>query len=257
GKAAEGFYHLDSIRDVSLTFEQPNYWALMTANYASETNIPASLTYEGETFQDVGVRFRGNTSYVQTGNSPKKSFSVEMDFIEEDQVVAGYKNLKFNNAHQDPSFMREVIYGQMARKYIPIAKANYVRLHLNDEDWGIYTNIQSVDKTFLDEWFLSNDGARYRATVENTGTFSGWGDGTAGMNYLGQDTSEYQKYYDLKSNDVVENPWQKLIDAFESLSIASEDNTEEVKATIDVDKALWFLACENIFTDDDSYIKKG
>jgi hypothetical protein len=258
GVAPDGFYHLETIREIRLDFAQPNYWALMTANYASETNIPASLTLEGHTYQNVGVRFRGNTSYTQIGNSQKKSFAVEMDFIEEDQVVAGYKNLKFNNAHQDPSFMREVLYSQMARKYTPIAKANYVRVFLNGEDWGIYTNIQSVDKTFLDEWFMSNDGARYRATVENTGTpFGGWGDGTAGMNYLGQDTAEYQKYYDLKSNDVVENPWQKLIDAFETLSTANSNNTEEVKAAIDVDKALWFLACENIFTDDDSYLMKG
>lgn len=258
GKAAEGFYQLDSIREVRLSFEQPNYWALMTANYASETNIPASLTYEGSTFENVGVRFRGNTSYTQIGNSQKKSFGIEMDFIVDNQVVAGYKNLKFNNAHQDASFMREVLYGHMTRKYMPIAKANYVRLFLNGEDWGLYTNIQSVDKTFLDEWFLSNDGARYRATVENTGLpFGGWGDGTAGMNYLGQDTAEYQKYYDLKSNDVVENPWQKLIDAFLTLSTATADNSEEVKAAIDVDKALWFLACENIFTDDDSYVMKG
>lgn len=258
GVAPEGFYQLETIREVRLDFEQANYWTLLTANYASETNIPASLTYEGASYKNVGVRFRGNTSYTQIGNSQKKSFAVEMDFIEEDQVVAGYKNLKFNNAHQDASFMREVLYGNMARKYTPIAKANYIRLYLNGEDWGIYANVQSVDKTFLDEWFLSNDGARYRATVENTGLpFGGWGDGTAGMNYLGQDTLEYQKYYDLKSNDVVENPWQKLIDAFETLSKANSDNTEEVKAAIDVDKALWFLACENIFTDDDSYLMKG
>ncbi|MBK7426441.1 MAG: CotH kinase family protein [Saprospiraceae bacterium] len=258
GVAPEGFYHLETIREIRLDFEQPNYWALMTANYASETNIPASLTLEGHTYQNVGVRFRGNTSYMQIGNSPKKSFAVEMDFIEEDQVVGGYKNLKFNNAHQDASFMREVMYGHMARKYTPIAKANYVRVYLNGEDWGIYTNIQSVDKTFLDEWFMSNDGARFRATVEETGVpFGGWGDGTAGMNYLGQDTAEYQKYYDLKSNDVVDNPWQKMIDAFETLSRANSTNTDEVKAAIDVDKALWFLACENIFTDDDSYLMKG
>lgn len=84
----------------------------------------------------------------------------------------------------------------------------------------------------------------------------GWGDGTAGLNYLGPDTTTYQEYYALKSSDI-ENPWQKLIDACQVLGIATDSNKAEVSAKIDIDKALWFLAVENIFTDDDSYTMKG
>lgn len=259
GKDPSGLYEKTIIRDIHLDFPQPNYWALLTSNYESETEIPASMTVDNVTYDSVGVRFRGNTSYFMIGNSPKKSFAVSTDFIHDDQVFMGYKNMKFNNAHQDATFMREVLYCQMAARHTPIAKANYIHLFLNNEDWGIYPNIQAIDKTYLEGYFMSNDGARFRATTEETGMGGGgpgWGDGTAGMNYLGADTSTYQEYYDLKSSDI-ENPWQKLVDACQTLSTATTSNMETVRAKIDIDKALWFLAVENIFTDDDSYIMKG
>jgi len=252
----DGLYDYRTIRKVYLNFPQPDYWAQLTANYPKETQIKANMTVENQTME-VGVRFRGNTSYTMIQNSQKKSFAVETDFTVADQRFLGYKNLKFNNAHQDPSFMREILYSRMARKYTPIAKANYIRLFLNNQDWGLYCNVQNLDKTFLEEYFLSNDGARFRATVDNTGPpMGGWGDGTAGMNFLGVDTLTYKKYYSLKSSDISE-PWQKLIAACQSLNQVSPTQYDQVRAVIDIDKALWFLAAENIFTDDDSYVMKG
>lgn len=261
GQAATGLYDKSVIREVYINFSQPDYWTKLKNNYASETNLVANMTVDGNTYNEVGVRFRGNTSYMMIQNSDKKSFAIETDFVYPEQTLMGYKNLKFNNAHEDATFMREVLYERMAAKYTPVAKTNYIHLFINNLDWGIYPNIQAVDKTMLEEWFLSNDGARFRATTEETGNPGGpggpqWGDGTAGMNYLGKDSTTYKKYYALKSSDIA-NPWQKLIETCEVLSKASSSSYTDLKTKIDIDKVLWFLAVENIFTDDDSYTMKG
>ncbi len=253
----EGFYNKNEIKTVHLAFSQPNFWTLLTNNYASETLLEATLVYDGITYPGVGVRFRGNTSYTQIGSSQKKSFAIETDLVSPDQKILGYNDLKFNNAHLDATFMREVLYARMASKYMPIAKGNYIRLFINNEDWGIYPNIQAIDKSFLREWFLSNDGARFRATVDGTSGPTQWGDGTAAMNYLGPNIATYQLYYSLKSNDIVIDPWQMLINACYALSVANANELTALKEKIDVDKALWFLACENIFTDEDGYVMKG
>ncbi len=255
-----GLYDKSAVKSVYLNFAQTDYWTQLTNNYASETNIAATMIYDGVTYPNVGVRFRGNTSYTQIGTSQKKSFGVDMDFVDATQDLLGYTSLKFNNAHQDASFMREVLYDRMARRHTPIAKGNFIHLYINNQDWGLYPNIQGLDKAYLEDWFLSNDGAFFRATTGTNGGGGGgpnWGDGTAGMNYLGTNQATYQSYYTLKSNDVVVDPWQKLIDATQSLSTATAANIETVKTKIDVDKVLWHLACENIFTDDDSYVMKG
>ncbi len=257
-----GLYDKSTVKNVYLNFAQADYWTQLTNNYASETNIVANMIYDGITYPNVGVRFRGNTSYTQIGTSQKKSFGVDMDFVDTTQDLFGYTSLKFNNGHQDPSFMREVLYNRMARRHNPIAKGNFIHLYINNQDWGLYPNIQAMDKSFLSDWFLTNDGALFRAVSPTSGPGGGgggpnWGDGTAGMNYLGTNQATYQGYYTLKSNDVVVDPWQKLIDACQMLSTATAANIDAVKAKIDVDKVLWHLASENIFTDDDSYIMKG
>lgn len=257
GKDDTGFYNPTNIKTVSLQFPQTNYWSLMQANYASETNIPARLTYEGIAYDSVGVRFRGNTSYTGISTSQKKSFAIEIDWKDSTQTLLGYRNLKFNNAHQDATFMREVLYNRMANRYIPIGKGNFINLVINDQSWGIYPNVQHLDKVFLEQWFLSNDGARFRANPETgSGVGGGWGDGTAGMNYRGADTNSYKPYYSLKSSDI-DYPWSKLVTACHQLSLASAANRDTLLKYIDVDRALWLLATENIFADDDSYVMKG
>jgi len=258
GQADQGFYHPDSIRSVYLTFPQSNYWTLLGQNYASETNLLASMTVAGQTLDSVGVRFRGNTSYSTIGSSQKKSFGIEMDWLRPDQDVMGFRNLKFNNAHGDATFMREVLYNQSARRHTPIAKGNFVRLFLNGQDWGIYDNVQDVDKEFLKEWFLSNDGPRFRATTGVSGGATGppWGDGTAAMNFLGLDTNLYKQYYSLKSSDIALT-WEALVQACRTLSQVPSAPSDSTRRYLDIDRILWHLAVENIFADDDSYIMKG
>lgn len=261
GKQETGFYNKEIIRTINLTFTQTNYWTLLKNNYSTETNLEASLEVDGVKYNGIGVRFRGNTSYMMVQNSDKKSFAIETDYINEDQTIMGYKNLKFNNAHEDPSFMKEVLYYRMTPKYAPVAKSNFIHLYINNQDWGLYPNIQSIDKTFLEQWFLSNDGARFRATTEETGNPGGpggpqWGDGTAGLNFLGSDSTIYKKYYALKSSDI-SDPWEKIISACDILDKATNSDYSQLSNKLDIDKSLWFLAIENIFTDDDSYTMKG
>lgn len=258
GRPDQGLYHPDSIRTVNLTFPQSNYWTLLGQNYTSETNIPATIAMGGITLDSVGVRFRGNTSYTTITTSQKKSFGIEIDWLRPGQDLMGFRNLKFNNAHGDATFMREVLYNQTARRHTPIAKGNFVRLFLNGQDWGVYDHVQDVDKEFLKEWFLSNDGPRFRATTGVSGGApgGGWGDGTAGMNFLGLDTNLYKNYYSLKSSDIALT-WEALVQACRALSLVPSAPTDSTRRYLDIDRILWYLAVENIFADDDSYIMKG
>ncbi|MGB4959762.1 MAG: CotH kinase family protein [Saprospiraceae bacterium] len=256
-----GIYKESVVEEIRLSFPQTNYWALLTQNYNGKIEIPCKLTYQGTQLDSVGIRFKGQTSYL-ANNTPKKSFAISVDAFKEGQKVAGYKTFNLNNAFQDGSYMREVLYYTLIRKHTMAAKANFVRLYINDEDWGIYLNVQQLNKDFLEEWYESNDGINIRAdTPDGSSTGPGgpggqWGDGTAGMNYLGSDTTLYQKYYTLKSADV-DSPWQQLIKACNVLNNSGPTLETEAPKILDIDKILWHLACEIAFTDDDSYVFKG
>lgn len=179
GPSASTLYDETVLRTFELRFESPDWWDQLTANYGTGENILADLTVEGVTYPEVGVRFRGNTSYTRTGDSEKKSFNIEMDFVDEDQTLMGYRTLNLNNAYLDPSFMREVLYFHEARNYVPTPKANHVHLTINGQNWGVYANVQQINADMVAEWFPSNDGDRWK--VEAGGAGGGQPDG-AGAN---------------------------------------------------------------------------
>lgn len=264
-----GFYDLNEIGSINLEFYDANFWTLLHQNYNSDDYILATLTYNGEVYDSVGVQFKGETSYLrpkQEGSS-KFSFDIKIGEFVEDQEIDGYSTLNLNNAFEDDSFMREIIYGRLAGKHIPAPRGNYLTLTLNGEHWGLYTNIQQVNNDLLSEWFPSNDGIRWRADSDfepgggpgpgGGGPGGQWGDGTAALNYLGEDLAEYQQYYKLKSTDV-EDPWLYLVDVCRTLNAPnSTDYLKNISNLIDLDATLWFLATEILFSDDDSYVYKG
>ena len=254
-KPSEKIYDESTVQRIDLQFSQTDYWQQMTTNYASKTDIPATLSYNGKTYPNVGVRFRGNTSY-QRVTTQKKSFSITLDYRDSTQDVNGYETLHLNNAFEDHSQMREVLYLGFNRRHIPAAKGNFVNLYINNENWGLYSNVQVLNGQFMDEWFLSNNGTRWRAERSGGGApgpGGGFGAGTSSLNFLGTDPATYKTNYTLKHSEKTD-PWADLIAACSALNNPIEN---QLKKVFDTDRALWFIAHEIMFGDDDSYVNKG
>jgi hypothetical protein len=308
GVESPGFYNTCKIDTVFLTFGQTDYWTQLTNNYSSQKEILATLEYKGTTYDSVGVRFRGFTSYSQV-KGQKKSFKISLDTIKTDQNIDGYTQLKLNNSFEDASFMREFIYEYFNRINIPAAKANFIVLFINGTSWGIYVNVQQLDKRHAKEWFTDADATRWRAEpsvnlgggnpggtpggtprdttggmpggqprdttggipgvppTDTTGGIPGgnpndfgsmFGAGKSTLNYLDTlDSSVYKNYYLLK-NSYKPNPWTDLVNACYKLNNTPDSVlVDTLGKYLDIDEALWFLAQEILFTDDDSYINKG
>lgn len=264
GDTESGLYKQTEIKTIYLDFSQSNWWNLLTANYTNGTDIPATMTLDGIVYNQVGVAFKGQTSYSQV-NGQKKSFSIKTDSFIAGQTCQGYKTFNLNNCFDDPTFLREFMYLHMICKHIPAAKVAFVHLIINGESWGLYPSVQQMNGDYLKEWFESNDGTLWRADSP-TGTVGGgpgggggpnWGDGTAALNYLGPDTLTYKSYYTLKSTTSA-TPWDDLVVTCDKLNNTTVANLPAVLPDyLDIDRTLWFLACENAFGDDDSYIFKG
>jgi hypothetical protein len=257
-EAGTGYFDQSLVRRIDLTFPSANFWTQLLSNFATKTYIPATLLIDGNTYDSVGVRFRGNTSF-QTGSSQKKSFKIELDNWKQGADYDGYSTFKLNNAHQDASMMREVFYTSIIRRHIPTAKSSFVKLYLNGQNWGLYSNIQQLNNDFLEEWYLSDKGIWWRADRPpgSTGPGGGWGDGTAGLNYLTNDTSSYKPYYTLKES-TIQFPWSRLVTLCNKLDNTPLASLADTLANyMDIDRTLWFLASEIAWTDDDSYVYKG
>lgn len=270
GIPSTGFYDEGVIQSVYLEFYPEDYWQQMLDNYNTEDYVFALLRYEDSSYDSVAVQFKGQTSFTKPvkDGSEKLSFSIKLDEHLDGQDIGGYNNFNLNNAYQDLSFMREVLYGSLSREIFPALKGNFIRLYLNGEDWGLYTNIQQLNGDYIKEWFWDKEGIRWRADTpaddmllkaaeELPGGGGQWGDGTAALNYLGESPDLYQKYYTLKDSDM-ENPWDYLLRVCDVLNnTPGEQVYDSLKVIMDIDATLWFLAREIAFSDDDSYIHKG
>ncbi len=257
-EATTGFYDESVVREIEFLFTQPNYWSILTNNYNSGTDLMASVIIDGERYDSVGIRFKGTTSFLRN-NSDKKSFNVTLDFLK-NQDVMGYETLNLNCGFDDHSSIREVLYNHIGRKFSPALKSNFAHLKINGQDWGPYGNVQQLNGEFFKEWFFSNDGTSWRAL--RAGGIGGpggnpFGTGRSTLNYNGPDSTDYNTDYQIKRIGKA-RPWDELIQATYKLNnLPLNQLADSLKYYIDVDKALWFLAREIIFSDDDGYVWKG
>ena len=245
-KNSPTFYDAGTLRTLYLRFHDKDWYAQLNAFYRTDVEVPADLVVDGKVYKGIGVRARGTSSYF-TVNSAKKSFNIAIDYGDDSQRLYGYKTLNLLNGHVDASFLREVLFNRIARDYFPAMKTNLVKLIINGESWGVYINLQQFNKDFLDEWFGTRAGVRFKV-----------GPGGGGLTYAGEDVQAYQRTYQLKTANV-EDPFDKLIELTEMLDEKTPDEKlkTDLQAIFNVDRALWQLAVSNVFMDDDSYIHKG
>ncbi len=166
-----------------------------------------------------------------------------------DQEIYGYATFNLSCGYEDPFRLREFLYLLYNRKHIPAAKANFVVLVINGSSWGIYTNVQQLDKQHAREWFRDADATRWRAEgvssgIGQPGGGGSFGAGKSSLNYLGDDTTTYKQYYTLK-NSYKKDPWNDLVKACKVLNTVDRSMLVGTHAKImDVDGVLWFLAHE-------------
>ena len=228
-----------------LQFENADWEQELAAFNNTDVEVPATVIVDGKTYKNVGVHFRGASSYMMVPEGSKRSLNLSFDFVDEKQAIDSYRTLNFLNANGDPTFVRGVLYSEIARHYIPAPKANYVRVVINGESWGIYVNAQQFNKDFTRDYFKSTKGARWKVP--------GRPGGRGGMEYLGDDASSYKRQYEIKTKDDAKS-WADLIRLFKVLNETPADKLEAaLNPILDIDGALKFLALDVALVNSDGY----
>ena len=241
----EPLYDESVLRTIFLQFENPDWEAELVAFNNTDVEVPALVTVDGRDYPDVGVHFRGASSFMFAGDGSKRSLNLSFDFVDSDQRILGFRTLNLLNAASDPTFLRAVFYAHVAREFIPAPRMNFVRVVINGENWGIYANAQQFNTDFTSDWFGSRSGARWKVPG-NPG-------GRAGMEYFGEDVNAYRSMYDIRSADRDES-WSDLIGMFRVLNETPLEQLEErLSPLLDVDGVLRFLALENALVNGDGY----
>lgn len=250
-------YNIDKINEFTITFTAAD-WATLEAdrqknkmlmpNLRDFIYVHCSVTFNGQTWKDVGIRYKGNSSFNIPG--VKESFKLDMNEYVPDQAMLGISKLNFNNGFKDPTMLRECMSLEMYRNAgVNAPRCAYARINYDLGDgqgpryWGLFTNIEQVDKTFLTDHFTAalNDGNLYKP------------DGP------GADLTMFsQTTYEKKTNETAAD-YSDIMGLIDLLKTLNDPAT--IKATLEpimnVDGFLRFLAINNILTSWDSYPGTG
>ena len=238
-------YDLGTLRTMFLQFENADWEEELAAFHNTDVEVPATMIVDGRTYKEVGVHFPGASSFMMVPAGMKRSLNVSTDFGIEDQDLGGYRTFNLLNATNDPTFLRAVLYTEIARRYVAAPKMNYMRVAINGESWGVYLNTQQFNGDMVRDHFKTTKGARWKTPGNPRGR--------AGLEYLGDDPASYKYLYEIKTKDDADS-WKALIQLCKVLNETPLDKLEAALAPLlDIDAALKFLAVEVALVNSDGY----
>ena len=241
--AQDSFYKTDTIREIKISFHQNNWDAILDSLYikGDRERILASVLIDGVNYDSVGVRYKGFSS--ASINRVKNPFNIKLNYTISGQKHLGIDKLKLSNVIQDPSFVREVLSYEIARQYMPASEANYANLYINDTLIGLYSNIEAVNKEFLEKHFSSTDNVLVKGNPEEVNLF---GENSNLSNSPGTDTLSYNSLYSMESD----YGWTELYAFIDTLN----DYEHALEKVLNIDRALWMHALNYTLVNFDSYI---
>jgi len=239
------FYDPDRLAEIRLTFKVEDWKSeLDSLRLYGNSLLLGKAKIDGKTYENVGVRYRGRKTF-QTG-SPRNALHIKLNFIDRSQNHQGYKTVKISNALRDPSMVREVLGFEIARKYMVAPQANYAKVYVNDEYYGLFVNIENVSEQFLEKNFNSSNNTFFECNPNSDAkSVDGCKNNTDADLEYEKNAECYFPNYELKSS----HGWDDLM----KLTKVLDQNPEKIETMLDVDQALWMLAYNNVLVNLSSY----
>ncbi len=212
----------------------------------------ASLTADGKTVAKVGLRYKGNSTYLSTARGLKRSLKVDLDRYDEAARFHGLKSLTLNCGVLDPTKGREALaYSIYRAAGVPAPRTAFAEVTLtvpgkyDKELMGLYSLVESVDKNFLKLNYKADGGLLMKP------------ERIRGLDYLGDDWARYKDTYQPK-REATKDETARVI-AFTKLvnQGTDADFNKEIANYLDIDAFLKYMAATAVVANLDSFFTLG
>lgn len=243
--AVRPLFDKKTIGEIRISLPAKNWTdALDSMRLYGDGMLAGSVTVDGVKYDGAGVRYRGDKSY-QLGLK-RNPFSIKLNFSDNALNHQGYTALKLSSALRDPSMVREVLFSEIASRYIPAPQANYCKLYINDEYIGLFINVESIDGQFFKTHYGSEGNPTFKAGVD----YKPETPATCKQNIFGslefeEDLACYKGNFEMNSG----SGWNEL----QELTRVLNNTPENIEKVLDVDRTLWMLALNNVMVNLSSY----
>lgn len=235
------FYNVQAVQKIEIFFHQANWdYMLDTAKLGVEGYLKAdSVRINGTKFPDVGVKYKGNSSY--DSSFAKNPYTIKLDKYVS-QNYQGIKSIKLANCYDDPSMIREVMSYSMLSNYMHCPRSNFTQVYVNHVYKGVYSNDEDVTKPFVLSHFYSSGNTFIKCSPLLASPAN-----KANLKYVDTYTTSYASNYEMESSAA--SGWTDLIALCDSVT----NKPSNIASVIDIDRAIWMLAFNNALVNLDSY----
>ena len=192
----------------------------------------ATVTVDGETHTDVGVRKKG---FLGSQSDTKPSLKLRFDKYVDGQSLGGVmERMTLNNSVQDTSMVNTCLsYRVFAAAGSPAPRCNFATVSVNGTDLGLYVHVEEIKAPFLSRHFDSAEGNLYEGTVSDF-------------------TPTYRGTIEKKNNEDAAD-WSDIDTVVAALQDRSDTGLEALGEIVDLDRFLSFWATEVLVGHWDGY----
>lgn len=127
------------------------------------TNFKANITVDGVDVGTVGVRKKG---FLGSQDDKYPSLKIKFDEYQKKSPIPGLDGLTLNNNKQDTSLMSQLLAYQLFNAAgVQAPRCSFARVTVNGNYLGVYSNVESIGKPFLQRRFGNTSGNLYEGTL--------------------------------------------------------------------------------------------
>ena len=155
-------------------------WDSFIETCTDEQYTDCAVVIDGESFRNVAIRAKGNTSLssVAAYGNDRYSFKIEFDHYDNAMNYYGLDKLCLNNIIQDNTFMKDYLTYRLMHEFgVDSPLCSYVYITVNGQDWGLYLAVEGVEESFLARNYGNEYGELYKPDSMKMGGGRGNGQG--------------------------------------------------------------------------------
>ena len=156
---ADAFFDDTVLHEIRMAINARD-WQALKDHYLENTYYPCDIRWRNVVVRNVGIRSRGTGS--RSGIKP----GLRVDFnryVTGQTFVGGLHSFVLRNQTQDPSNLNERLSMHLFRRLgRPAPREAAAKLYVNEAYAGLYSIVESIDKSFLSRVFNENDGYLYK-----------------------------------------------------------------------------------------------
>ena len=247
-------YDQDVVHQFELVLT-PENMEILDSDPAAEIYVPGTLIFEGVSYENVGVRYKGSAgawincvegstpenpwNFTGRITCPKLGLKISFNKYDSEGRFFGLKKLQFHAMNQDQSLMRERLgYWLFRQMGVAAPRANHVKVSLNGDRVGLYANIEYIDGRFTRSRFEDGKGNLYKEVWPTWNDFSG-------------ELTAAKLAQGLRTNED-ENPSFANVLAFsDAMQAGSDARAQALPEWMDIEYLARFIAVDRTIAADD------